>query len=125
MIFSRKKGVDNCIWIWNPIADSCPYSSWGEDLCYNPGTEYFQLLGATSYEMNNGTTLTSFKERYTKLYNKNKDTFPEFSVVISEFACGSGGDTSGTLGRNAASQAKWVEDMFKEFNAAEIGRAHV
>lgn len=69
--------------------------------------------------MNNGTTLTSFKERYTKLYNKNKDTFPEFSVIISEFACGSGGDTSGALGRNAASQAKWVEDMFKEFNAAE------
>ena len=115
----EEEGVDNCIWIWNPIADSCPYSSWGEDLCYNPGTEYFQLLGATSYEMNNGTTLTSFKERYTKLYNKNKDTFPEFSVIISEFACGSGGDTSGALGRNAASQAKWVEDMFKEFNAAE------
>lgn len=74
----EEEGVDNCIWIWNPIADSCPYSSWGEDLCYNPGTEYFQLLGATSYEMNNGTTLTSSRNAIPNCTIRTRTLSPNF-----------------------------------------------
>ncbi len=123
-----EEGVDNCIWIWNPVANSAPYSSWGEDLCYNPGVEYFQLLGATSYEMNNGTGTTyeqraanvlSFEEHYSSLYEKNSGVWDEYSVIISEFACGSGGSATGELGRNGDIQADWVEAMFEELNAAE------
>lgn len=123
-----EEGVDNCIWIWNPIATSCPYSSWGEDLCYNPGTEYFQLLGATSYEMNNGTGSTyeerasgvlSFEEHYSSLHEKNSGVWDAYSVIISEFACGSGGDYSGELGRNGDIQADWVREMFEDLNAEE------
>lgn len=115
-----QEGVNNVIWIWNPIATSCPYSSWGEDLCYFPGKEYCQLIGATDYEMNNyaegSTQISSFSERYFKLYKKNRESgFEDWGVIISEFACGSGGDVSGRLGRNAATQAKWVEGMFDEF----------
>ena len=123
-----EEGVDNCIWIWNPIATSCPYSSWGEDLCYNPGVEYFQLLGATSYEMNNGTGSTyeerasgvlSFEEHYSSLYEKNSGVWDEYSVIISEFACGSGGSVTGELGRNGDIQADWVEAMFEDLNAED------
>ncbi len=115
-----EEGVNNVIWIWNPIATSCPYSSWGEDLCYFPGKEYVQLIGATDYEMNNypagSQSISNFSDRYSKLYSKNcKSGFEDWGVIISEFACGSGGDASGSLGRNAATQAKWVEGMFDEF----------
>lgn len=118
-IFAEEK-VNNVIWIWNPIATSCPYSSWGEDLCYFPGKEYVQLLGATDYEMNNyaqgSDEISTFADRYFQLYNKNCESgFANWGVIISEFACGSGGDVSGKLGRNADTQAKWVEGMFDEF----------
>lgn len=115
-----EEGVRNVIWIWNPIAVSCPYSSWGEDLCYFPGKEYVQLIGATDYEMNNydvgSTEISSFEKRYSDLYIKNCESgFKNWGVIISEFACGSGGNATGDLGRNAATQAKWVEGMFDEF----------
>lgn len=119
----KEEGVDNCIWIWNPIATSCPYSSWGEDLCYFPGVEYVQLLGGTSYEMNNydvasaASSIVSFEEHYSSLYEKNKEAFSQWSLIISEFACGSGGDASGEMGSNAALQAQWVRDMFEQLNA--------
>lgn len=121
----EEEGVDNAIWIWNPIATSCPYSSWGEDLCYFPGVEYVQLLGGTSYEMNNyaedaaASSVISFESHYSSLYTKNEDAFSEWSMILSEFACGSGGDYSGALGRNGDVQAQWVADMFKCLNAAE------
>lgn len=118
-----EEGVDNAIWIWNPIARSCPYSSWGEDLCYFPGVEYAQLLGGTSYEMNNYTKeeaaekIISFQTHYSVLYEKNKISFPRWYMVLSEFACGSGGNCSGELGRNGDVQARWVDDMFGCLNA--------
>ncbi len=121
-----EQGCDNVIWVWNPIADSCPYSGWGEDLCYFPGVEYVQLLGGTSYEFNNytgdaTTQMVSFKERYSKLYNeKNRQYFEKYGMIIGEFACGSGGAVDGTkLGRNASAQAKWITDMFTELNQAD------
>ena len=119
----EEEGVDNAIWIWNPIADSCPYSSWGEDLCYFPGVEYVQLLGGTSYEMNNyeasaaASSVISFESHYSSLYEKNKAAFSQWSMILSEFACGSGGDYSGALGRNGGVQAQWVTDMFECLNA--------
>ncbi len=114
------EGANNVIWIWNPIAKSCPFSSWGEDLCYFPGKEYVQLIGATDYEMNNYAEgeegIESFNERYNKLYIKNCESgFKNWGVIISEFACGSGGDYTGKLGRNADTQAEWVKGMFDEF----------
>jgi len=120
-----ENGVDNVIWIWNPIATSCPYSSWGEDLCYFPGTDYVQLLGGTNYEFNNysaetaATEIKSFKTLYSTLFKKNCQSFStEWKLIISEFACGSGGATTGALGRNAQVQADWVTNMFKELNSA-------
>ena len=121
-----EEGVDNCIWIWNPIAESCPYSSWGEDLCFFPGVEYVNFLGATNYEMNNYSAdtaaeeIVSFAERYSSLYEKNLPAFSQWGMIISEFACGSGGNASGDLGRNRDEQAKWVADMFAAFAADEM-----
>ena len=117
----EENGVDNVIWIWNPIAKSCPYSGWGEDLCYFPGREYAQLLGGTSYEMNNSDTITTFARHYGDLYNKNKDYFAKWGLIIGEFACGSGGNAGESegkvLGRNREAQAKWVEGMFNALYA--------
>lgn len=110
----EEEGVDNCIWIFNPIAVTCPYSSWGEDLCYMPGVEYVQALGITRYEMMNDDVLTlSFKEGYTQLYNKNKDHWMNYPWIVSEFGCASGGETSGQLFRNHEAQAEWVKGMFE------------
>lgn len=110
-IFNEEK-VDNCIWIFNPIAKSCPYSNWGEDMCYFPGVDYVQALGITYYEMNN-TSQVDFRTCYGgEIYTKNKDTFSNYPWIISEFACGSGGETSGTLYRNQSFQAQWVRDLF-------------
>ncbi len=113
----EEQGVDNAIWIWNAVADSIPYSSWGEDLCYNPGEKYVHLLGLTSYEMlNNADNYGTFEEKYTELESKNDKAWSQYAAIISEFACGSGGATTGELGRNADIQAQWVEDMFKCLN---------
>lgn len=108
-------GVDNVIWIWNPNAVSCPYSNWGEDLAYYPGNDYVQILGLTSYEMNNGSGPVSFRDHYTSLWEKNRVLFGDMPCIIGEFACGAGGNTSGALKRNQASQAQWVADMFSDF----------
>ena len=117
-----EQGCDNVIWVWNPIADSAPYSGWGEDLAYFPGVDYVQLLGGTCYEFNNyngdvASQIKSFKTYYSGLYTKNKPFFSEWSMIIGEFACGSGGDATGELGRNRAEQAAWVKGMFDELNA--------
>lgn len=117
----KDNGVDNVIYIFNPTSISCPYSSWGEDICYLPSMEYVQILGLTAYEMNNytnGEEPESFYKLYSTLYNKNLP-FKDFPAIISEFACGAGGSTSGKLGRNSFSQASWVEDMFLLLNNAK------
>lgn len=123
----EEEDVTNVIWIWNPNDKSAPYSSWGEDLCYFPGRNYVQLLGGTSYEMNNGNggVANSFRNYYSELYDKNKAVFSQWGMTISEFACGSGGEVvySGgqwvpaVSGRNRASQATYITNMFKELNA--------
>ena len=111
----EEEGVDNCIWIFNPIADSCPYSNWGEDLAYYPGNEYVQILGATNYVMGNSLPLNSFRSCYNQVFNENSAIFGSMPWIISEFACGSGGAVSGEEMRYADEQAEWVYDMFKEF----------
>lgn len=114
----EEHNVDNCIWIFNPIAVSCPYSSWGEDLCYMPGIDYVQALGITRYEMlNDVESHKSFKDGYTALYNKNKDYWLNYPWVVSEFGCAAGGAITEygeytVLYRNKDLQAKWVKEMF-------------
>lgn len=124
-----EEGVDNCIWIFNPIAKSTPYSSWGEALCYMPDEKYVQALGLTYYEMGNGTSVESFKDMYSYEYNIFDPYYDAFPWIISEFACGSGGERlydwgiggykNTTLRRNAKLQAKWVKEMFDCFEKSD------
>ena len=122
-----EEGVDNCIWIFNPIAKTTPYSNWGEWLNYMPGTNYVQMLGLTSYEMNNEATApNTFKNMYTYVYEKSMPYFDNYPWIISEFACGAGGAVyydwgkgkylEKTLGRNETTQAAWVKAMFEILN---------
>ena len=115
-----EEGVDNCIWIFNPVADTCPYSSWGEDMCFMPGIDYVQALGVTKYEMlNDRDNYLKFSQGYgdsSALYKKNKNTWANYPWIISEFGCGSGGSNSGELYRNQDKQAEWVREMFNYFS---------
>lgn len=113
----EEEGVDNAIWIWNPAHVSTPYSNWGEDLAYYPGHEYVHVLGLTHYEMNNGNgQIQSFRDMYTSVFNKNNVTFGAMPWIISEFACGSGGDSDGLeLYRNENSQAAWIKGMLEDW----------
>ncbi len=122
----EQEGVDNCIWIFNPFTPNYPNCSWGEMLCYMPGPEYVQILGLTNYEMGNDTSLQSFYSMYTEVYENAKDYYLNYPWVISEFACGSGGekqynwDTGGyvntTLYRNWYAQYNWIVNMFRYLN---------
>ncbi len=121
-----QEGVDNCIWIFNPIADTTPYCNWGEHLCYLPDMDYVQAIGLTSYEMGNSSSMTSFSARYSALYEKNTPYFAEYPWIISEFACGAGGEKqydwgssswkTTTKGRYVAMQTAWVNEMFDAFS---------
>ena len=88
----REEGVTNCIWIFNPIATSCPYSNWGDMLNYFPGEDYVQMLGLTYYQMNTADYVASFKELYQELYKKNTPYFDNYPAIIGEFGCAAGGD---------------------------------
>ena len=117
----EEEGVDNCIWIFNPIAKSCPFSSWGEDMSYYPGLDYVQALGLTYYENNNNNDVNyyTFRKDYTALYEKNNPVWKNYPWIISEFGCGAGGDASGIRYRNQASQVEYVKGMFADFNDRE------
>lgn len=123
-----EEGVDNCIWIWNPIATSCPYSNWGDMLNYFPGEDYVQMLGLTYYQMNNGAvnSFKSFKEMYTELYQKNTPYFDNYPAVLGEFGCAAGGDyvydwsksdyvVPDNLELRRQHQAEWITGMFDCF----------
>ncbi len=120
----REEGVDNTIWIFNPIATSCPYSNWGDALNYFPGEDYVQMLGLTYYQMNNDDHIESFKEMYTELYNKNMPYFANYPAIIGEFACGAGAEVIydweqggyvpvPDLEQKRQWQAQWITDMFE------------
>ncbi len=122
----EEEGVDNCIWIFNPFTPTYPNCSWGDPLCYMPGEEYVQVLGLTDYEMGNGSSVPYFQEMYTEVYNINKDSFIRYPWIISEFACGAGGEKqfdwdtdtwkNTTLGRNRYVQYYWIQNMFSCLN---------
>ncbi|MBP5230931.1 MAG: hypothetical protein ILO68_04305 [Clostridia bacterium] len=124
----EEEGVDNCIWIFNPIAVTCPYCNWGEDLCYFPGADYVQMLGVTYYQMNNGTNgkaPDSFKTMYSFVANKMLPYFDDYPWIIGEFGCAAGGAAyydygtssyiSTELGRNGKFQYDWVKGMLEIF----------
>lgn len=120
------EGVDNCIWIFNPFTPTYPACSWGDPLCFMPGEEYVQILGLTNYQMGNTTPFDSFQTMYTQVYNESKDHFGNYPWVISEFACGSGGEKqynwdygryeSTTAHRNWYAQYTWIVQMFNCLN---------
>ena len=125
----EEEGVDNCIWIFNPISTSCPYSNWGDAMCYMPGEDYVQMLGLTNYQMNNtinGGRPDSFKTMYTETASKMLPWFENYPWIIGEFACGAGsagfydwgkaGYVRTELGRNAALQTEWVKGMIDCFH---------
>ncbi|MCH5183089.1 MAG: hypothetical protein J1E00_02845 [Oscillospiraceae bacterium] len=117
----EEEGVNNLIWVFNPISTSCPYSNWGEAMCYMPGADYVQILGLTHYEMNNDSSPRSFRNLYTETANKMLPYFSEYPWMLGEFACGAGGETvydwgkdayvDLVKGRNLAKQTSWVEGM--------------
>ncbi|MGI6716558.1 MAG: glycoside hydrolase family 26 protein [Eubacteriales bacterium] len=121
----REEGVDNTIWVFNPIDVTCPFSDWAAYLTYFPGEGYVQMLGLTSYEMANTPYLTSFEARYKDCFEQYSPQFLNYPWMIGEFACGAGGEKQldwgsmtykdTVLGRNQALQAQWVEEMFKCF----------
>ncbi|MBQ9413652.1 MAG: hypothetical protein IJU16_00835 [Clostridia bacterium] len=120
------EGVDNCIWIYNPNTPGYPPAKWNDPLCYMPGENYMQILGLTSYEMGNGSSLSSFQSMYTTVYEQCKDNFGNYPWVISEFGCGSGGEKQYSyyygewvdteLYRNSDKQYNWIQDMFTCLN---------
>ena len=117
----KEEGVQNCIWIFNPIGTTIPYCNWGEDMSYFPGVDYVQALGLTEYEDNNSNNVNeyTFRNDYTRYYEKNKTSWSAYPWIISEFACGAGGNYSGERYRNAISQSKYVKGMFADFNDRE------
>lgn len=126
----EKEGVNNAIWIFNPIARSTPYSNWGDMLNFMPGEDYVQMLGLTSYEMgNDAENYRSFYDHYTELYQRNTPYFDQYPAIISEFAAGSGGEVMMNYDtnqyeatepmRNKDLQAMWVQEMFTYFNAED------
>ncbi len=120
----KEEGVDNCIWVFNPITVTCPFCKWGEFACYFPGADYCQMLGLTYYESANGS-MDTFRNMYTKTYDEYKGYFIDYPWMIGEFACGAGGariyDWSSrsylttVQGRSEKKQAEWCREMFKCF----------
>lgn len=119
--FLIAEGVENAIFVFNPVTVSCPDSYWGEDLSYFPGGQYAQVLGLTNYEMNNSGNPTSFRDLYTSTYDKSYAQFSSFPWFIGEYACGSGGnEDGGTLGSYESDQASWVKNMFLDLSERSL-----
>lgn len=121
----EEEGVDNCIWIFNPIHGTTPFCNWGEYLNYYP-KGMVNMLGLTSYERGNMEQYSSFKKLYKDLYKKNTPYFSNFPQIISEFGAGAGGEIlfdyeqgcfkDVNIRRNLDKQRRWVKDMFIQFN---------
>ena len=116
----KDEGCNNILYIFNPTGKTYPFCNWGEDLCYLPSLKYVQILGLTYYEYNNytnGENPQSFYELYNWLYEKNTPQFKNYPAIISEFACGAGGETTGKAYRNKETQAIWVKEAFEQLNS--------
>ena len=121
-----EEGVDNTIWIFNPISVSTPYSNWGEYFTYIPNPECVQILGLTAYERGNERDeYISFEEHYRRLFQKNTPYFDNYPWVISEFGAGAGGEATyhyeegrwifREKARNLDLQVQWIDEMFECF----------
>lgn len=124
----EEEGVDNCIWIFNPIHGTTPFCNWGEYLNYYPDN-MVNMLGLTSYERGNMKEYDTFRHMYKSLYKKNCPHFANFPQIISEFGAGAGGKVLINyeknileyveIRRNLNKQKNWVKNMFKEFKKDE------
>ncbi len=121
-----EEGVDNTIWIFNPISVSTPYSNWGEYFTYIPKPECVQILGLTAYERGNERDeYVSFELHYRRLFQKNTPFFDNYPWVISEFGAGAGGAATYNYeegrwifreqARNLDRQVQWIDEMFECF----------
>ena len=121
-----EEGVDNTMWIFNPISVSTPYSNWGEYYTYIPKPACVQILGLTAYERGNEPDdYHSFESHYRRLFQKNQPYFDNFPWVISEFGAGAGGAANYDYeagkwlyrpqGRHLAQQVQWIDEMFECF----------
>ncbi len=121
-----EEGVDNTMWIFNPISVSTPYSNWGEYYTYIPKPECVQILGLTAYERGNETDeYVSFELHYRRLFQKNSPYFDNYPWVISEFGAGAGGEATYNYeegrwifrdkARHLALQTQWIDEMFECF----------
>ena len=121
----EEEGVDNCIWIFNPIHITTPYCNWGEYLNYYPKGKV-NMLGLTSYERGNEEKYLTFRKMYKSLNKKNSPYFDNFPSIISEFGAGAGGKVlfnydsmkfeEKEIRRNLSKQQRWVKNMFVEFD---------
>ena len=116
----QEEGVNNTIWIFNPFDGSFPPCNWANFINYMPDSEYVQMIGLTGYEANNSETNKSFETIYDAIEKEYKPFFMDWPWIISEFACGSGGDNQA-----ADSQAEWVEGMFKCFEQGKYSNIKV
>ncbi len=127
----EEEGVNNLIWVFNPIAITCPYCNWGETVCYMPGADYVQIFGLTNYEGNNvDVEYKTFRERYTLAANNALPYFADYPWMIGEFACGGGGVAyfdygvngyvTTEFGRNVDRQTQWVADMLDCFRNNQL-----
>lgn len=121
-----EEGVDNTMWIFNPISVSTPYSNWGEYFTYIPKPECVQILGLTAYERGNEVDdFTSFELHHRRLFQKNSPYFDNYPWVISEFGVGAGGERNydyeagkwlcRPMARNLDLQVQWIDEMFECF----------
>jgi len=121
-----EEGVDNTMWIFNPISVSTPYSNWGEYYTYIPKPECVQILGLTAYERGNETDeYVPFELHYRRLFQKNSPYFDKYPWVISEFGAGAGGEATYNYeegrwifrekARHLALQTQWIDEMFECF----------
>lgn len=106
----QQEGATNAIWVWNPHDRSFPPFQYNHMLMYDPGPEYYDVVGMTGY--NNGTYYPNeiwrtFDEIYGPLYAEYLQLFPDKPFMITEFG-------SSTFGGDKVS---WIEDMMERLPA--------
>ncbi|HZR83796.1 MAG TPA: glycosyl hydrolase [Candidatus Binatia bacterium] len=106
----QEEGATNAIWIWNPHDRSFPPFKYNHAVMYDPGPEYYDVVGMTGY--NNGTyypneTWRTFDEIYGRIYDEYLVQFPGKPFMIAEFA-------SSTIGGD---KVAWIRNTMDRLSA--------